>query len=47
VTGRLKRTTTSDDGGVSYDDSKSLARDHDGETRRRLAARRDVRPEIL
>ena len=47
MTGRLKRTTTSDDGGVSYDDSKSLARDHDGETRRRLAARRDVRPEIL
>ena len=47
MTGRLKRTATGDDGGVSYDDSKTLARDHDGETRRRLAARRDVRPEIL
>ena len=47
MTGRLNRTATGDDGGVSYDDSKSLARDHDGETRRRLAARRDVRPEIL
>jgi uncharacterized protein (DUF2336 family) len=48
VTGQLNRTAAGDDdGGVSYDDSKNLARDHDGETRRRLAARRDVRPEIL
>lgn len=48
MTGQLNRTAAGDDdGGVSYDDSKNLARDHDGETRRRLAARRDVRPEIL
>ena len=32
---------------MSYDDSKTMARDHDSKTRRKLAAREDVRPEIL
>ena len=47
MSGRLDQAETSNHGGVSYDDSKNLVRDHDGETRRKLAARRDVRPEIL
>ena len=32
---------------VSYDESKALVRDADGEVRRKLAARGDVRPEVL
>ncbi len=32
---------------VSYDESKVLAADHDGEHRRALAARSDVKPEVL
>ncbi|MFP6742736.1 MAG: hypothetical protein VCD33_14125, partial [Alphaproteobacteria bacterium] len=32
---------------VSYDESKVLAADHDGEHRRTLAARSDVKPEVL
>ncbi|MCH8922737.1 MAG: hypothetical protein IIA67_06270, partial [Planctomycetes bacterium] len=43
----MKQAVTGGDDDLSYDDSKSLARDHDGGKRRKLAARRDVRPEIL
>lgn len=47
MTGQAKQAASSGERFLSYDDSKNFARDHDGETRRKLAARRDVRPEIL
>ena len=51
MTGRVSQMATrmgaGGDHGLTYDDSKNLARDDDGDTRRKLAARRDIRPEIL
>lgn len=47
MTGREKQAVRGGGDDMSYDDSKNLASDHDGDTRRKLAARRDVRPEIL
>ncbi len=47
MTGQVKQAAISGDDVLSYDDSKNFASDHDGETRRKLAARRGVRPEIL
>lgn len=47
MTGRDEMDVIGNGDGMSYDDSKTLARDHHSATRRKLAARKDVRPEIL
>lgn len=45
MTGQVKQAR--DEIVLSYDESKHLARNGEGEMRRKLAARQDVRPEIL
>ena len=47
MTAQPTQTVIVDDIDLSYDESKSIARQGGAETRRKLAARRDVRPEIL
>ena len=47
MSGLLSRIFGANDPAVSYDDSKALARDADSAVRRKLAARGDVRPEVL
>ncbi len=47
MTAEPTQTAIVDDIDLSYDESKSIARQGGAETRRKLAARRDVRPEIL
>lgn len=47
MTAEPTQTAIVDDIDLSYDESKSIARQGGAATRRKLAARRDVRPEIL